>query len=180
MLTAMRRRGQWRRLSGRLCAGLIARSREPVFFEDFCVADTIDGRFDMLVVHAWLVLDVLAAKGEQGLSQALVDALFVQFDEALREQGAGDMAMGRRIAKMTDAFYGRLKAYSEAHSHAELKEAVLRNVYRGAAGRLEQADALATYAAMAGVCLARSDLAAGEIDFGPPAQFRPGSHHART
>lgn len=176
MLNGLRRRAQQRRVSDALCAGLIARAREPVFFLEFGVADTIDGRFDMLALHAWLVLDRLAAQEEQGISQALVDALFVQFDEALREQGAGDMGMGRRMTKMADAFYGRLKAYREAIDSAQLAAAILRNVYRGADGHLEQALALATYASTVRDRLARCDFADGELDFGPPAQYPATSH----
>jgi cytochrome b pre-mRNA-processing protein 3 len=176
MLNALRRRGQLRRLSDGLCASLIARSREPVFYEEFGVADTIDGRFDMLALHAWLILDELVRRDEQGLSQAVVDALFAQFDEALREQGAGDMAMGRRITKMADALYGRLKAYREAADHTQLAAAIGRNVYRGAEGRLEQAGTLATYAAAARDHLSRVDLSAGELDFGPLAQFEFSRH----
>ncbi len=176
MLNALRRRGQWRRVSDRLCAGLVAHARSLVFFEDFGVADTINGRFDMLVFHAWLVLDALAGRGEQGLAQALVDALFVQFDEALREQGAGDVGMSRRMTKMADAFYGRLKAYREASDHPQLAAAILRNVYRGTEGRLERAGALANYAAAARECLIHADLAAGHLDFGAPARFFPESH----
>ncbi|MGB8363803.1 MAG: ubiquinol-cytochrome C chaperone family protein [Rhizomicrobium sp.] len=176
MLNALRQRGQRRRLSDSLCAGLAAHARSLVFFRDFGVADTIDGRFDMLVFHAWLVLDALAGRGEQGLSQVLVDAVFVQFDEALREQGAGDMGIGRRMTKMGEAFYGRLKAYREAADHTQLAAAILRNVYRGAEGRREQALALATYAAAARDRLACADLTAGQLDFGSPAQFCPANH----
>ncbi len=176
MLNALRRRGQWRRLSESLFAGLIARARSPVFFEDFGVADTIDGRFDMLVLHAWLVLDALASKGDQGLARVLVDDLFVQFDAALRQQGVGDVGMGRRMTQMAEAFHGRLKAYREAADHAQIAAAILRNVYRGAAGRLEQAGALANYAAAAREHLARADLAAGQLDFGPSPQFQPASY----
>jgi len=167
MLNALRQRAEQRRIADALLAGLTSRARAPAFFEAFGVADTIDGRFDILVLHAWLVLDRLVERSAQKLSQMLVDGLFVQFDEALRQQGAGDMGMTRRMTKMADAFYGRLKAYRAAANSEELAAALLRNVYRGAADRIEQADALAIYAMAARERIARADLAAGELVFGP-------------
>jgi cytochrome b pre-mRNA-processing protein 3 len=167
MLNALRRRAETRRLSDGLSAALIARARLPVFYEKLGVCDTIDGRFDLLALHAWLVLERLAVLGAEPISQSLVDGLFVQFDEALRQQGAGDMGMGRRMTKMADAFFGRLKAYREADGHPALAAALLRNVYRGDAAKVEQADALAIYTASAREHLTGQDLATGELDFGP-------------
>ena len=167
MLNALRRRAETRRVADALLAGLIARARRPVFYEKLGVADTIDGRFDLLVLHAWLVLDRLAEQGAKTLSQSLVDALFVQFDEALREQGAGDMGMGRRMTKMADAFYGRLKAYREAADRTALSDAFVRNLYRGEAGKVEQARQVAIYAASVRDHLDKADLSADALDFGP-------------
>src|SRR5271156_1748460 len=138
MLNALRRRAETRKASDTLLAGTIARARLPVFYEKLGVPDTIDGRFDLLVFHAWLVLDRLTQQGADALSQSLVDGLFVQFDEALREQGAGDMGMGRRMTKMADAFFGRLKAYREAADEKTLADAIVRNLYRSDAGKVEQ------------------------------------------
>jgi cytochrome b pre-mRNA-processing protein 3 len=167
MLNALRRRAETRKASDALLAQIIARARLPVFYEKLGVADTIDGRFDLLVFHAWLVLDRLAQQGGTALSQSLVDGLFVQFDEALREQGAGDMGMGRRMTKMADAYFGRLKAYREAADENALADAIIRNLYRGDAAKVEQAAALAIYAASARERLSQTDLNAGMLDFGP-------------
>jgi cytochrome b pre-mRNA-processing protein 3 len=167
MLNALRRRAETRRLSDGLAAALIAQARLPVFYDTLGVADTIDGRFDLLALHAWLVLDRLREEGAESISQSLVDGLFVQFDEALRQQGAGDMGMGRRMTKMADAFFGRLKAYREAGDHSALAAALQRNVYRGDPASVDRADALAIYVAATRENLSRQDLAAGEIDFGP-------------
>ena len=167
MLNALRRRAETRKASDALLTAAIVRARQPVFYEKLGVPDTIDGRFDLLVLHAWLVLDRLAQLGADALSQSLVDGLFVQFDEALREQGAGDMGMGRRMTKMADAFYGRLKAYREAADQKTLTDAIARNLYRGDTGKVEQATALAIYAASARERLSQADLSTGVPDFGP-------------
>jgi cytochrome b pre-mRNA-processing protein 3 len=167
MLNALRRRAGRRRTSEALLEALSARARHPYFYEELRVADTIDGRFDVLVLHAWLVIERLSAQQQRDLSQALVNGLFVQFDEALREQGAGDMGMGRRMTKMADAFYGRLKAYGQATDEESLASAMLRNVFRGDVAKLESARALAIYALRAQEKLASANLSAGVVDFGP-------------
>jgi cytochrome b pre-mRNA-processing protein 3 len=167
MLTAIRARSRRRRLAARLCATLSARAREPVFFRDFGVADTFDGRFDLLVLHAWLVLDRLDTVGARDLAQALVDTLFVGLDEGLREQGAGDMGMSRRMKKMASAFYGRLGAYGEAADERDLGEALVRNLYRGEASHVEDAMRLAKYVSKARERLAGCHPESGEVDFGP-------------
>jgi cytochrome b pre-mRNA-processing protein 3 len=167
MLNALRRRAETRRVADRLLAELVDRARRPVFYEKLAVADTIDGRFDLLVLHAWLVLDRLKQQGGGAVSQSLIDALFVHFDEALRQQGAGDVGMGRRMTKFADAFYGRLKAYGEAADEAGLADAIVRNVFRGDPAKVEPARALAIYAASARRHLSGLDLAADAPDFGP-------------
>ena len=169
MLNAWRKSAERRRLSERLCADLIARARAPVFFRDYDVPDTIDGRFDLLALHAWLVLERLDAAGRRDLAQALTDGLFVRFDEGLRDLGAGDMGMGRRMKKLAEAFYGRMRAYGEAADDAALAAAVERNVYRGA-GHGEHARALALYARLARIHLSSADIAGGEMNFGPLPQ----------
>jgi cytochrome b pre-mRNA-processing protein 3 len=169
MLNAWRKSAQRKRLSERLCAGLIARARAPVFFRDYGVPDTIDGRFDLLALHAWLLLEHLETAGRRDLAQALTDALFVRFDEGLRDMGAGDMGMGRRMKKIAEAFYGRMQAYSGAADDVELAAAVERNVYRGS-GHDEGARALALYARLARVHLGSTDIADGEVNFGPLPQ----------
>src|ERR1700722_6912194 len=105
MLNAWRKSAERRRLSERLCAALIERARAPVFFREHGAPDPLDGRFDLLTLHAWLVLERLEAADRRDLAQALTDGLFVRFDEALRDMGAGDMGMGRRMKKMASAFF---------------------------------------------------------------------------
>jgi cytochrome b pre-mRNA-processing protein 3 len=161
------REGRRRRETAtRLCAAVSVRARDPVFYGAYGVADSIDGRFDVFVLHAWLILARLQEIGEDALAQSLVDALFARFDEALREQGAGDMGMSRRMKKLAGAFYGRLRAYSETDD-VRLANAILRNVYRGEPSRIEQAAALAKYTCEARGDIAKSRVAEGELQFGP-------------
>jgi cytochrome b pre-mRNA-processing protein 3 len=167
MIQALTRRRRRSETASRLCAAVSARARDQVFYRYFGVADSVDGRFDLLVLHAWLVLEGLQRMGDDGLTQSFVNALFANFEEALREQGAGDIGMGRRIRKMANAFYGRLHAYSESGDEAALAAAILRNVYRGGASRVEQAASLAKYVEDARRRMTRSRPDRGELDFGP-------------
>jgi cytochrome b pre-mRNA-processing protein 3 len=141
--------------------GLVSRAREPVFFAGLGVADSMDGRFDMLAFHAWLVLAEL--KGGQG-AQGLIDTIFTGFDEAMREQGVGDIGIGHKLKAMAKAFYGRMAAYDGATSQEELAAALARNIWRGAQTD-DRARKLAAYAFAAHTHLAASLPAT--LDFGP-------------
>jgi cytochrome b pre-mRNA-processing protein 3 len=154
-----------------ICAAVGTRARNPVFFTEFAVPDTIDGRFDLVVLHAWLVLERLRELGMKDVSQGVVDSLFASFDESLRELGVGDIGIGHRVKKMADAFYGRLSAYREAKGREALKEAILRNVYRGGAAHDAQAASLAAYIEAAKVAVNDSDMAAGTVNFGDVSPF---------
>lgn len=143
----------------RLYAALVSRAREPVFFVTFGVSDTFDGRFDLLTLHAFLVLAQLKTK--PALAQTLIDRLFVGFDEALRELGAGDMGLAPKLKRIGNAFYGRLKAYEEAMDEAAMSEALSRNLFRGGAC----APQMTAYVLGAKQHLALTEE--GEVDFGP-------------
>jgi cytochrome b pre-mRNA-processing protein 3 len=166
MLNVLGKSAGRKELVARLYAATIARARTPVFFTTFGVPDTIDGRFDLLALHAWLVLDRLRAAGLGDVSQGLTDTIFIGFDEGLRDLGAGDMSIGRRIKQLADAFYGRLQAYGASEGAAVMTEAIQRNLYRGE-GATAHAQAIARYVESARAHLGRSDVARGEVDFGP-------------
>jgi cytochrome b pre-mRNA-processing protein 3 len=162
-----------RQAAVRLASALVARARDPIFFTKFNVPDTIDGRFDLVALHAFLVLDRLEASGRRDLSQAFTDAVFAGFDEGLRDLGAGDIGMGRRMKKIANAFYGRLNAYRSATGEVALTAALLRNLYRGDAVNEASARELAKYAEGARTALAASDIESGDAQFGPlPEQSR--------
>jgi cytochrome b pre-mRNA-processing protein 3 len=164
MLNLLRNSGACKELGRALERQIIARARSVRFFAGLGVPDTMDGRFDLVTLHAWLVLVRLQAADETQAAQALTDALFVGFDEALREQGVSDMGMGRRMKAMANAFYGRLAAYGAANTDAEMAEALARNVWRGAAVD-DHARTLAVYVQSARAALAASPPEAP--DFGP-------------
>lgn len=160
-----------------LYRAVVAQARQPVFYRDFGVPDTLDGRFDMVVLHAFLVLYRLKRDGEaQGpIGQALFDLMFADMDASLRELGVGDLSVGRKVKQMASGFYGRVAAYDEALSpHASpdvLDRALRRNLY----GTVEVSDqhvaAMAAYVRLQASWLDSrpSDaLTNGEATFCPP------------
>lgn len=166
MLNLLRKSAARKEFAARLETQLAARARDPFFFRALHVPDTVDGRFDLVALHGWLVLERLKALGMDTAAQALTDLLFIGFDEALREQGTGDMGMGRRMKAFANAFFGRLSAYGGAKEGTMMAEALARNVWRGKAVDLH-ARALARYVTSARAHLAAGDLAGGQLDFGP-------------
>ena len=155
---------------------IVQRARETVFHSELKVPDTIDGRFDLLTLHAFLVLESLREQGEAGeaLGTRLATEIFAGFQGALRELGVSDMGMSRRIKTMADAFYGRMEAYSAALSEESMAIALIRNLYRGDATRLREATTLASYVQGIREVLGSegggATLLTGAADFGPLPQ----------
>ena len=173
MLNLLRKSAARKEFAARLETQLVARARDPYFFRTLNVPDTVDGRFDLVALHGWLTLERLKAAGMDVAAQALTDSLFIGFDEALREQGTGDMGMGRRMKAIANAFFGRLSVYSKAQDADLLAQALARNVWRGASVD-DRARALARYVASARIALSRADLAGGALDFGPLPDWEGG------
>lgn len=153
---------------------IVAQSRQPDFYRAGGVPDSVDGRFDLLVLHAALVMRRLRDAGEEGrqLAQALFDLMFADMDRSLREMGVGDLKVGRRIKTMVKAFYGRAAAYDRALEKGAgadvMKAALERNVY----GTVEPDDTQLTSMAAYVRALAQSlesqdddDLLSGKVVF---------------
>jgi cytochrome b pre-mRNA-processing protein 3 len=125
------------------------RARHPIFYTLYGVPDTIDGRFEMLCLHAYAAFHALKGKGPdaEAFSQALYDAMFTDLDGSLRELGVADLGVGRRIKTMTEALNGRIQAYDRtfATGDAELELAIRRNVYGTATPRDDQVRGMAAY-----------------------------------
>ena len=114
---------------------IVAAARAPALFQDFAVPDDLDGRFEMLTLHAGLVMRRLHELGASGgaIAQDIFDCVFEQVDDALREMAISDVGVAKRIKAMAEAFYGRNKVYGEALAARDadaLAGALARNVYR--------------------------------------------------
>ena len=126
---------------------IVTQAREPLFYRDLAVPDTVNGRFDLLVLHLWTVLRRFrSVEGTANVSQALFDRFCEDMDANLREMGVGDLTVPKRMQAFGEAFYGRAAAYDAAFAAGgEAPAFALRkNILNGE--DMENAQALATYA----------------------------------
>lgn len=155
-----------------LYARAVGQSREAALYSDLGAPDTAEGRFEVYSLHVVLLLDRLRGQGEPAgeISQALFDTYVGGLDDALREMGVGDLAVGRKMRKLGEAFYGRCKSYEAAFQAlpdaAPLQALLTRTVYAevdaAPAPRLT-AYVLAQRAKLADQALHR--LLGGEVDW---------------
>jgi cytochrome b pre-mRNA-processing protein 3 len=154
---------------------IVTQAREPLFYRDLGVPDTVNGRFDLLVLHLWMVLRRLRpTEGGVGLSQALFDRFCDDMDANLREMGVGDLTVPKRMQAFGEAFYGRVAAYDIALAAGEepLAQALAKNIFNGE--HLDKARRLALYAKAAITALAELDetaLRGGSWQFPSPAAW---------
>ncbi|MEH6950875.1 ubiquinol-cytochrome C chaperone family protein [Nitrobacter sp. NHB1] len=138
---------------------IVAQAREPLFYRALGVPDTVDGRFDMVLLHLWMVLRQLKPRPDDALRQALFDHFCSDMDANLREMGVGDLSVPKRMRAFGEAFYGRSAAYdlSFAGGPEPLAQALDKNIYNGR--DIESARRLAAYTADAIATLADGDEA---------------------
>ena len=139
---------------------IVTQAREPSFYRDLGVPDTVNGRFDLLVLHLWMVLRRLKSlEGGADLSQVLFDRFCDDMDANLREMGVGDLTVPKRMQAFGEAFYGRAAAYDRALASGRepFAQALCRNILNGEG--IEKARRLATYAETAAAGLAGLDEA---------------------
>ncbi len=155
---------------------IVAQARLPCFYRDYAVADTVNGRFELIVLHLALVLDRLAQDSVlRTLGQGVFDRFCRDMDQNLREMGVGDLKVPEEMQRMGEAFYGRQAVYRAAlaaDSGPALVDAVTRNIYGGSPSSAAAAVRLAAYIRVAVVDLTAQgsiSLAAGELRFPDPA-----------
>ena len=129
---------------------IVAQARLPCFYRDYAVADTVNGRFDLIVLHLALVLDRLSREEAlRSLGQGVFDRFCQDMDHNLREMGVGDLKVPKEIRRMGEVFYGSQKAYLAALAAPDdgpaLAEAIGRNIYGGSPRVPAAAHRLAAY-----------------------------------
>ncbi len=175
----------WRKLRGKSSTGaaerlyhsVVHQARQPDFYLKCGVPDTVDGRFDLIALHAFLVMRRLRGPDEENarLAQALFDVMFADMDRNLREMGTGDLSLGRKIRQLTEIFYGRIKAYEDGLATdaeaGQLAQALRRNLFRKSEPNDRQVGAIARYVTREVSQSGQWDLDAlrtGQLSFGPP------------
>jgi cytochrome b pre-mRNA-processing protein 3 len=182
MILARFRRNPHARTIHALYGAIVAQARSATFYADYRVPDTVEGRFDLIVLHLVLLLNRLGQRADAGrglgqalLGQELFDAFCRDLDANLREMGVGDLAVPKRMQAFAEAFYGRQAAYLAALGAADqrvFEKALARNIF--AAGNEAGAAQLARYARAAVTRLDAQDdgaLIRGELVFPSPEAF---------
>ena len=170
-----------RRRSIRIAADLayrivVEQARHRAFFTEWGVPDTLDGRFELICLHAFLYLHRLKSERPRSarLGQRFFDTMFAELDRALRESGIGDLRVGKEVKRMAQGFYGQIRAYEAglAAGDSVLGAAIARNLLGTVGGEARPTAAIVDYVRAATAALARqssAELLAGQVRFDPPA-----------
>lgn len=161
-----------------LYASAFNQARNSGFYMEYGVPDTLDGRFDLLLLHLFLVIHRMKNEGRKGaqLAQALFDVAFADVDQGLRENGIGDMGVPKHMRRMMLAFNGRVHSYAQALETGDMEAALARNLY----GTLENQDAsvlkrMSAYVQSSGDALEKQrtqDIFEGRIEFFLPEESK--------
>jgi cytochrome b pre-mRNA-processing protein 3 len=167
-------------VSNTLYVAAVEQARSPTFFVSLGVPDTVDGRFDLIIIHIMLLVRRLRHQGEKAadINQALLNLMFADMDRNLREMGVGDLSVGRQVKKMAKAFYGRAEAWEAALDKGadDVTGALAETVYRAVETQPEAIACLASYVMAADTHLAGQTIDAlvqGAVDFPAPQHQKP-------
>lgn len=174
MLAWFTRRRQQQKTAQKLYGSIVAQARNPWFFRTLGVSDTLEGRFEILVMHVYLALHRLKADESLApLGQALVDTFFDDMDVIHRELGVSDLKVPKKMYSTAGVFYERLDRYARAFSEED--EQALTQIFSdcmfGGETSTDRAEALAAYSVRAAQLLGQqteSRLRQGDISFVDP------------
>lgn len=127
---------------------LVAQARKPFFYAELGVPDTLDGRFEMIVLHLFLIQHRLLREPAQAeFARSLSESFFDDMDRSIREMGVADTGVAKRIKRMGQAYNGRLQVYEDGLQNPDAMRAALsRNLYGTVdKGDVNQLDAMRHY-----------------------------------
>jgi cytochrome b pre-mRNA-processing protein 3 len=159
-----------------LYAAVVAQARCPEFYEFCAVPDTVDGRFDMIALHVFLIMRRLKGQGPAATacSRSVVETMVTDMDRSLREMGVGDLGVPKRVQEMVRAFYGRVAAYVEGLDTPDdrfLIAALDRNLYGTKEISDARLNAMAAYVRSTAAVLDATPvetILAGRVEFAAP------------
>ncbi len=176
MLKAFRTRATLRRKAGEIYGLIVTQARQPAFYAALGVPDTPEGRYNVVVLHLFLVLERLrTVAATQALQQALIEAFVSDMDDSMRELGTGDVVVGKKVRKAASGFYERSRGYREAlasEDAAGLAEALMR--WMAPEADAQKGGALAAYVRAGAAALdgqSISDIGDGQLVFPLVARF---------
>lgn len=154
----------------------VEQARLPVFYSSLGVPDTLEGRYDMIILHMWMIMRRFSGMTDSSVTalvQATVELMFDDMDRNLREMGVTDFRVGKRVRGMAEAFYGRATAYDKGllEGDEHLTQALMRNLFRSGDEAQANPQAVITYikAQLAALsALPVDELMNGKVSFVAP------------
>lgn len=118
MLNWLAKRADVARKAENLYGAVVAQARQPAFYADFDMPDTLEGRYEMIVLHIFLVLERLrqAMPEDTKLARALIERFVTDMDDCMREIGVGDLTVPKKVKQAAAGLYKRADAYRSAHA----------------------------------------------------------------
>jgi len=140
VLDWLRKRSPTGRTAANLYGSIVTQSRKPAFYNAYGVPDTLNGRYELIVVHMTLALAALKASVDEQsaeLARALVEHFVTDMDDSLRQLAVGDMSVPKKVKKAAAGLRERSELYAEALGDAgatdRLALALNANIFDAAA-----------------------------------------------
>jgi cytochrome b pre-mRNA-processing protein 3 len=173
MFQALRPQAALQRKASDIYGAIVTQARHPDFYSHLGVPDTPAGRYEMVVVHLFLVLERLRADRREtdDLARVLIETFVADMDDSVREMGTGDVAVGKKVRRAAAGFYERSRDY-RAGLVAPDRQELARLLARHAYGAHASGEELASYVREAAAALMRQDIAGSDacaIAFPAPA-----------
>ncbi len=133
MFQWIKTRSSQRRVANKLYGSIVSQARQPEFYRTFGVEDNVSGRFEMICLHVFGVLERLGTAGaSETVGRELVERFFGDMDDIMREMGVGDTSVPKKMRTASEGLYGRLDAYGKGVRSEDadvLAAALRRNIF---------------------------------------------------
>ena len=131
MLNWLKTRAEDRCKAKDLYGAIVTGARRPAFYSGCGVEDTPEGRYEMIALHLFLVIDHLKGQGPEAdrVAQRVMEAFVTDMDDSMREMGVGDLSVGKKVKRSTAGLYERFAAYRDAMAHGKANLAGQLAVY---------------------------------------------------
>lgn len=128
MLNWLKTRSEDRCKAKELYGAIVTGARQPAFYSGCGVEDTPEGRYEMIALHLFLVIERLKGAGPQAdrIAQRVMEAFVTDMDDSMREMGVGDLSVGKKVKRSAAGLYERFSAYraAQAKSSEALEEQI--------------------------------------------------------
>ena len=181
MLDWLKKRRANNRTATEIYGAIVARARNPAFYQTCGVSDTPEGRYELIVLTMSMVLERLRRQSGPAseLPRLVVEAFVTDMDDSMREMGVGDLTVPKKVKRAAAGLMERMEQYLSALADIdenELARALSANIpgvaaTLGAAGRLAQCIRADTITLDG---LSDADISAGRLSFSEVPDPRSG------